>query len=343
MSYFGEGMIDSEFRIWIPSSAEWDHAWLTCQYATFFHGREWAEIWSEFQSEKYSPAPIAFEFRNGTRAVFPLTREVILKGVATSYVSSPAGTFGGWLAEKDLDEPEQSAIANYLQQEFSSVIWRFNPYTNIGSWVENKEVIVDFTHTLDLCLGFENIFKTWSKGHTSAVNKAKNAGVEIKLAETESDWDRYYEIYLDSIKRWGKEARSFYPRDFFKAIYKKNSLNIKLWLAWHDGAIIAGALCFYSPKHVVYWHGAALSSQFALRPVNLLMYEAIRNATELGYHWFDFNPSGGLEGVINFKKSFGAKIKSSNVYIFNSKQQKFFQTFMKICRYLNIRKKDANG
>ena len=37
------------------------------------------------------------------------------------------------------------------------------------------------------------------------------------------------------------------------------------------------------------------------------MYEAIKDASERGITWFDFNPSGGHEGVWDFKKGFGAQ------------------------------------
>jgi lipid II:glycine glycyltransferase (peptidoglycan interpeptide bridge formation enzyme) len=37
------------------------------------------------------------------------------------------------------------------------------------------------------------------------------------------------------------------------------------------------------------------------------LYEVIKNACEKGYTWFDFNPSGGLEGVKAFKERFGAQ------------------------------------
>jgi len=50
--------------------------------------------------------------------------------------------------------------------------------------------------------------------------------------------------------------------------------------------------------------------------VNLLMYEVIKNACKQRYTWFDFNPSGGHEGVKAFKKSFGAKgMRSPVVHI----------------------------
>ena len=50
-----------------------------------------------------------------------------------------------------------------------------------------------------------------------------------------------------------------------------------------------------------------MSDYFHLRPVNLLMCEIIKHSCDRGYSWFDFNPSGGHEGVTAFKKSFGAE------------------------------------
>ena len=85
------------------------------------------------------------------------------------------------------------------------------------------------------------------------------------------------------------------------------SPHIKLWVAKYEDMVVAGALCFYSKNHVVYWHGAADSDHFDKKPVNLLMYNAIEDACEHSYKWFDFNPSAGIEGVRNFKIGFGAK------------------------------------
>jgi CelD/BcsL family acetyltransferase involved in cellulose biosynthesis len=85
-----------------------------------------------------------------------------------------------------------------------------------------------------------------------------------------------------------------------------DSPRIKLWTAVVEDRLVAGALCFYGQGQVVYWHGAALEAYFHVRPVNLLFCEAIKDACETGYRWFDFNPSGGHEGVKAFKQSFGA-------------------------------------
>jgi hypothetical protein len=73
-------------------------------------------------------------------------------------------------------------------------------------------------------------------------------------------------------------------------------------------------VCFYHRQHVVYWHGASLESAFAVRPVHRLFHRTIEHACVAGHRWFDFNPSGGLEGVIRFKDGFGCQRLSADVY-----------------------------
>ena len=86
-----------------------------------------------------------------------------------------------------------------------------------------------------------------------------------------------------------------------------NSEKVRLWLAFCDDNVIAGALCFYAKRHVVYWHGAAYSDKFTSHPAQLLMREIIADACARQYWWFDFNPSGGHNGVREFKAKFGVE------------------------------------
>lgn len=188
----------------------------------------------------------------------------------------------------------------FVVNHYENLVWRFNPYEIILCKSEFGRITEDETHVLDLSIGFEEIYRGWTKGHASAARKARKArkaGIEISLAEKMEDWISYYQVYEGSLRRWGEKTTSVYSWRLFEVMFMRASPNIKLWLAKYDGLIIAGALCFYSSTHAVYWHGAVLSTYFELRPVNLLMYEVIRDATEHGFKWFDFNPSGGLEGL----------------------------------------------
>ena len=301
---------------WRPTSFEWNDIWHSCAYATYFHGGEWAKIWETYSGGTTVPDPVGIVFSDGTRVVLPFSKQTVLKGYASRWVSSPAGTFGGWIGRSHLTSTHQAVLAKWIAASYPDLIWRLNPYEPLTAAVPGARVNTDETHCLDLSVGFDEIYRGWSKGHGSAARKARkarDAGVVIKLAENEEDWRNYFRVYNASQQRWGARATSAYDWSLFEAIFKRASPHVRLWLAIHERCIVAGALCFYSAAHAVYWHGAALSDYFRLRPVNLLMQEAIRDACARSIRWFDFNPSGGLEGVKAFKRSFNAFPLSSNV------------------------------
>lgn len=303
----------------LATSEEWGHIWKNCDYATYFHSREWAEIWQKYTQGKMRPDAKLITFSDGKSALFTFSSRRILKGLTKQYISSPAGTFGGWLSLSELSESHGRLLHEYIMAHYKSLTWRLNPYNSLETSLNIKDIKKDETQTLNLECDFETIYKGWTKGHASAARKASKAGVEIREATTFQDWEDYYEIYEDSLKRWGDSTSSRYDWKLFQIMYDLSSLNIKLWLAIADDQAIAGALCFYAKKHVVYWHGSALSKYFNLRSVNLLMYEVIKQSCEHGYQWFDFNPSGEHEGVKAFKKSFGTQELACPVFNRNYK------------------------
>jgi CelD/BcsL family acetyltransferase involved in cellulose biosynthesis len=288
------------------TSDEWDEVWRACDYATYFHSREWAEIWSAYTNRRLSSHPILILFTDGKRALLPLSVQEQFRGVVNKYLSSPAKTYGGWLSSHPLDVGHGCLLVDYLRKT-KNICWRLNPYDRLAMQMCPTEAYQDETHAIDLLTGFDVIFKSWTKGHRSAVHKAQKAGVLVKPALSIEDWKEYYKIYEESLERWGNGATSRYGWEFFEGMIRQNSPYIRLWLALHKKATAAGALCLYAKSHVVYWHGAARKEYFPLRPVHLLVHEAVKDAWGQGYSWFDFNPSGGHGGVKSFKKSFGAQ------------------------------------
>jgi len=314
----------------IPTNEQWDNIWQDCEYATYFHSREWADIWHDYTNGKIIPSPKLLLFNDKKKVLLPFSFKTSFKGLVKKHVSSPAGTFGGWITTENLEKEHIKILVRYLNKKFGDLTWRVNPFDKSASLIMLKKNKNDFTQALDLGKGFTKILKNLSKGHLSAVNKAKKSGVSVKVAFLLKDWECYFEVYKDSIQRWGDKVSSKYNWEFFYNIYKRESPNIKLWLAIYNQKIIAGALCFYSKKHVVYWHGAAFEKYFYLRPVNLLITEIIRHAGDNGYKWFDFNPSGGHKGVVKFKKSFGAEKLSSPIIENISRKSKILSWLSKL-------------
>ncbi len=312
--------------------AEWDLIWTDCNYSTYFHSREWAEIWSVYTNGRICPNPIVIKFSDGKKALLPLSIQKRFKGLIRNYISSPAGTFGGWVSADDLSVEHAALLTKYLLNKTGNLFWRLNPYDKLVFQVYKDANRDDATTMINLSAGFDSICKGWTRGHASAARKARKEGVNIKLASNQYDWQSYFKAYEDSLYRWGENATSKYGWELFHEIFRRKSSHVKLWLAIYQNIVVAGALCFYAKKHVVYWHGAALSDYFYVRPVNLIMYEAIKDACEQGLTWFDFNPSGGHKGVMAFKKSFGAEELKAPVINIESKMSTLSNTIVNVLR-----------
>ncbi|MFZ2969791.1 MAG: GNAT family N-acetyltransferase [Minisyncoccia bacterium] len=306
---------------------EWQEIAEKCDYATFFHTPAWSKVFAKTYP-KMSIETKKIIFDDGKAIIFPLVRRKAA-GIFDTYSSNIAGVYGGWIARRNISKEQIDLVTEWANKNFSNFTWRINPFDHSLKGLGDAITRKDFTQYIDLRQGFDHIYEKWTRGHASAVKKAQKDGVTVKQADSWAEWEKYFEIYQDSIKRWGKKTSSRYPLELFGNLFQEKSENIKLWLAYFDKKPIGGALCLYNNHHVDYWHGAALVGYFKRKPSNLLQYEIIKNACGGGYWWYDFNPSGGHEGVIRFKKSFGAEMVSADII---SKEERLKKT---ICSLLN--------
>jgi hypothetical protein len=253
-------------------------------------------------------------FSDGKKALLPFSclREEgiipILMGTRCQYVSSPECTYGGWISADKLDHSHAFLLLNLLKKKFGNLFWRMNPYDDIA--LESDVSISDEgeTHAINLGKGFDVIALNMSRDHRRGVKKAIQNGVLIRIASSIEDWKDYYQVYEDTVSRWGNRLLGEkYSWSLFQDIYRRNLPNVELWLATYQDKVISGELCFHSKKHFVCWHGASMETYLSIKPRNLLLYEAIKKACEKGYSWFDFNPSATLKGVKAFKEGFGAQ------------------------------------
>lgn len=251
-----------------------------------------------------APAARWVEFSDGRVALLPLSEQVSAMGLVRTVVSSPGGTMGGWLARDPLTTRQAELLRDLLTRH-TDLRWRINAFDPAQAELGPSQAAPQTTRALPLCEDFDAVFRRASKGHRSAVKQAEREGVSLRLAVDEKDWREYFEVYRASIERWGERASSNYGWSLFAGLSRQPGDDVKLWIAEADGQLVAGAICLYAPRHVAYWHGAARSEFFSRRPVQPLIFQAIRHACETGREWFDFNPSGGNQGVDDFKRHFG--------------------------------------
>lgn len=287
----------------------WQAIWMDSLSSTYFHSPGWARLWEQYSEGKLCPSAKLVTFRDGEEALIVLSAVKCRRGLITSYLSSPAGTYGGWITRDQLDREHCQALALFLRNRHPDLFWRVNPFDEMQTKLECALFDNDRTYVLDLTSGFVAIEKLWSKGSNATqrkVRKARQSGVTIREAESEGDWLNFFETYQDSLERWGDQVSSRYEWGLFDLMRRMPGESVKLWLGETQGRVACGAICVYSPSHTAYWLGAGREEYFSLRPVNYLMYEIVKDACTRSCKWFDFNPSGGHEGVEAFKRSFGA-------------------------------------
>jgi len=290
-------------RVTGATPSEWDSHWQAAPHATFFESRQWAQVWASYAPNTSSNAWLV-EFSDGTTIVIPFVTESRLGGRVRLSRMSPADTYGGWLAPRDLGDLCASLVRRLIERELGNIRWVVNPFLLASTGESLLPDATSHTLALDLSHGFDACRRRWSKGHRSAATKAAREGVTVRQAASQDDWRAYFEIYSESLKRWGRRASSRYHWPLFEALSRLDPTLVRLWVAMVDDQMAAGALCLYHPNQVAYWHGAALERHFPLRPTNLLMQAAIQDACLTGAKWFDLGPSGGHQGVERFKVGF---------------------------------------
>ena len=288
-----------------PASAdEWDRSWIACSHATYTQSRQWAEVWTKMSNGRVRCGPLHISFTDGTQVVLPVCQERHHKGLVQRNLLPAGGGYGGWLSATALSAEHAKLLCRFALG-MGNVEWALNPFDPQLDVYVPDDASLDSTQVIDLTMGIDSIVRKWSKGHKAAIQQARRAGVEVRVASSLEEWRSYFGLYQDSLRRWGDKTTSNHPWVVFEHLHSSSDERVRLWLARLHDEPVAGALCFYSKEHVSYWHGAMLESSKAARPVNLLMHAIIEDASRNGYRWFDMGMSGGHDGVLAFKRGFG--------------------------------------
>ncbi len=295
---------------------EWDAVARVAKYATFFHSPVWATLCCNLY-HKAVPVCYKLTFEDQVTLYLPAILETKLFGMINRFFSMPCGTYGGFIYDPALKMTPDHIKAGY-EYLFKKNNWmmRENPFDPLATFTGTGARGDDFTQCVAIDKGYAAFESGTDYAHRKNIKKAMHAGVNVEVSEDWNRWVEYFKVYEKSISRWEKKKlsrRSFYPLEFIKRIFDLDLKYRKLWIATCNGKIASGIICFYWNQHAVAWHGAGDQEFFFARPNNLLYDKAIQHACSNSYMWFDCNPSGGFDGVIQFKKFLGTQMMSTAV------------------------------
>jgi len=138
------------------------------------------------------------------------------------------------------------------------------------------------------------------------IRKAEKRGVTVRRGRDAAAFAAYAALYRESAARWG--TAHALPAALFEALVEVHP-GIDVWLAEHEGAVIAALLNFTCGGQVMNWGNVSRREAWNLSPNNLLHWRALQAACAdvTGPRLYNFGSSAGLPGVETFKAAFGAR------------------------------------
>lgn len=139
------------------------------------------------------------------------------------------------------------------------------------------------------------------------VKKSRKLGVQIRIAQTREDIERYYKLHLHT--RCRKQGMPTQPRQYFMNLWDTFAAKgiMQLLLAEYQENVIAGIILFTSGRVVRYAYGASNEDYLHLAPNNLLIWAAISWGCTHGYQTLDLGRTAcDNEGLMEFKRRWGA-------------------------------------
>ncbi|MFI8189674.1 lipid II:glycine glycyltransferase FemX [Streptomyces sp. NPDC085946] len=146
------------------------------------------------------------------------------------------------------------------------------------------------------------------------VRKAEQAGVKVVRGGPE-DLPVFHELYTETAERdrFVPRPLSYFQR-MFAALTAEHPDRMRLYLAHHDGDVLAAATLLTVGDHVWYTYGASAARGREVRPANALQWHMIADAHAEGAAVYDLRGITGtveesdpLVGLLRFKAGTGGE------------------------------------
>ncbi|WP_158666525.1 hypothetical protein [Salinibacter altiplanensis] len=304
------------------SEDEWRKSAERYSFCTVFQSPEWHKTWSKIYGKEWNSSAYKIKFEDGAKIIIPVTeKEGFFDKIR---LSSPEGTYGGAMySDEKVDHThivcatrEIKGNLNLRENPFDKNLTLENSYDSFNSY--------DFTQALTVNKNWGTLKSNLSKNDVvRRKNKAEEKGLRVKIGKFNNKFIKeYYGIYQKCRESWGDSASNNYSRRDFEIISEMED-KIDVWyLLWEGDYICCGPIFKQEKKHAVSWLTLASPDHLDKNPYELIYYEMIKYYNKEGFNYFDFNPSGGHEGVVRFKEKFDTDKMVSRVLNRNSNLKK---------------------
>jgi lipid II:glycine glycyltransferase (peptidoglycan interpeptide bridge formation enzyme) len=159
----------------------------------------------------------------------------------------------------------------------------------------------------DLLKGFNQL---WRRN----IKKAEKAGVQVALGQA-ADLPDFHRLYVETARRDGFTPRPLsYFQGMWQAMAAEDENRLRVYLARHDGNLVAAATLVRVGTHAWYSYGASSTANREVRGSNAVQWRMIRDALAEGCDVYDLrgitdtvDESDPHAGLIRFKVGTGAE------------------------------------
>jgi lipid II:glycine glycyltransferase (peptidoglycan interpeptide bridge formation enzyme) len=146
------------------------------------------------------------------------------------------------------------------------------------------------------------------------IKKAEKAGVKVVRGGPE-DLADFYTLYTETAERdrFIPRPLSYFQR-MWTALNTEHPDRMRLYLAHHDGDVLAAATMLTVGRHVWYSYGASTARKREVQPNNAMQWRMMCDAHELGAAVYDLRgitdtleDSNHLLGLLRFKAGTGGQ------------------------------------
>ena len=119
------------------------------------------------------------------------------------------------------------------------------------------------------------------------IKKADKSGVEVTLG-ARADLKAFHDLYAHTAERDHFTPRPLsYFETMYDALHAEHPDRIQLWLARHEGDLVAATIAIRVGTHAWYSYGASSTEKREVRGSNGVQWAMIRHALDAGAHVYD--------------------------------------------------------
>jgi hypothetical protein len=294
---------------------DWDEWLASAPDATIFHSVEWARVLTE--SYGYRPMYFSMGINADPPVLLPLM-EVSSFLTGRRGVSLPFSDQCSPLLTHNIGPVElKDIVFEHGRREG----WRFVEFRDGTLFNEADTPAISFyLHQLDLTCDLARYLETIRHGTRSSLNKARRAGVSTSFENSDEAMETFYRLNCLTRKRHGLPPQ---PPEFFKRLLDHiivRRLGIIMTVS-HEGRPAAAAVCLHFGRNAIMKYAAHDLAVQAVRPNNMLVWEAIRWHAENGFHVLSFGRSDMKnQGLRWFKNGWNLKERVLRYYKYDLKQ-----------------------